>query len=349
MKKIFIDKVEFEITRKIAIGGMGAVYEALQKGVRGFAKTVAIKTILQEFSSDKHFVEDFVSEAMLVANLVHENIVQIYQLGKYQRDYYFVLEYVDGISLHDFMDMHLKLKSRLPVKLAVFIASRIARGLAYAHARKDKNGESMNIVHCDVCSHNILINTEGVPKLTDFGIARANVRNQDKNGISGKLPFVSPEQVKPDCFLDFRSDIYSLGVVLFFMLTGEFPRGLSQSLKDIVGDIKNNNIRWNMLPEDIDDELKGLLQTMMALEPDDRFQDTAELARALEYYIYKDGYGPTIVTLSEYMKDFLPGEFSENSIVTDMFSTDVKLTDTFLGKTLKMDATQVLQDRIPLD
>ncbi len=344
MKKVFVDKVEFEIIHKIAEGGMGAVYKALQKGVRGFAKTVALKTILEELASDKKFVEDFVSEAMLVANLIHENIVQIYQLGKYKREYYFVLEYVDGISLFDFMQMHMKLKTQLPVQLAVFIASRIARGLAYAHARTDADGNSMNIVHCDVCPHNILINTEGVPKLTDFGIAKANVRKRDETGVSGKLPFVSPEQVDVEYELDFRSDIYSLGVVLFYLLTNNFARNISQTVKEIVNDIKANNIRWELLPSDVDDDLKALLQKMMALDPEERFQDTSEMARALEYYIYKDGYGPTIVTLAEYMKSIMPGQFEgtgkiSTGSIPKMEKTQVTIKDDLIDKTIPLDKT----------
>jgi len=219
----------------------------------------------------------------------------------------------------------------------------VARGLAYAHARTDADGNSMNIVHCDVCPHNILINTEGVPKLTDFGIARANVRKQDE-GVSGKLPFVSPEQVDVERELDFRSDIFSLGVVLFYLLTNDFPRNLKQTIKEIVKDIKENNIRWELLPAEVDDDLKALIQKMMAQNPDDRFQDTSEMARALEYYIYKDGYGPTIVTLAEYMKNIMPGQFEGTNTITtssipDMDKTQITIKDEILGKSYEIDKT----------
>ena len=316
LNKIIVDQVEFEIVSKIADGGMGSVYKALQKGVRGFAKTVAIKTVLEELADNSEFIDEFVSEAMLVANLIHENIVQIYQLGKVKKEYYFVLEYVDGISLYDFMDFHTKTKQVLPAPLGVFIASRIARGLAYAHTRVDADDKPMNIVHCDVCPHNILLNTEGVPKLTDFGIARASVRKLDR-GIAGKLPFVSPEQIEIGRNLDFHSDIYSLGVVLFFMLSGKLPRPTDKAMKDLVPLIRENQINWELLPGNIDADLRRLLEKMLAKDPTDRFASTSDLARELEYYIYKDGYGPTIVTLATYMKKTLPGLFGTSSGSSD--------------------------------
>ncbi len=169
----FFSKTNYSVVKKIAEGGMGAVYKAQQKGIAGFEKTVAIKTLLGHVSKNPQFIDRFVFEAKLVANLVHENIVQIYQLDRHKGEYFFILEFVNGISLFSFVDFLIRTKTLLPEKLAVFIASRIARGLAYAHSRCDANGKPLSIVHCDVCPHNIMLTTEGLPKLTDFGIARA--------------------------------------------------------------------------------------------------------------------------------------------------------------------------------
>jgi serine/threonine protein kinase len=306
MKKI-IGNVEYEIIETIAEGGMGTVLKALEKGVEGFEKVVAIKTLLECYSRDKKFVTRFIEEAKLVANLVHENIVQIYQLNKFKNDYYFVLEFVDGISLYDFMEFHKKAKVTLPVNLAVFITARVARGLAYAHSRCDSKGEPLNIVHCDVCPHNVMITTEGLPKLTDFGIAKAANMSED-DSVSGKLPFMSPEQANKRS-LDFRSDIYSLGVVMFYLLCGSTPRKLDVKLREILLQAKNNYIDWDQLPENMDEELVDILKKMLATDPAERYQNTSELARDLEYYIYKDGYGPTIVTLANYMREQMPALF----------------------------------------
>jgi len=149
-----------------------------------------------------------------------------------------------------------------------------------------------------------------VPKLTDFGIARATCRKDERYGMSGKLPFVSPEQAEMNSNIDFHSDIYSLGVVLLPLLTQGFPRSLDLTMREMVVAIRSNTIDWSLLPPDIDDSLKEILRQMLATVPTERFHTTADLARALEYYIYKDGYGPTIVTLANYMKTLLPGIFA---------------------------------------
>ena len=308
MKKICA-KTEYEVTKLIAEGGMGAVYQARLLGAEGFEKIVAIKTLLEKYADDKIFVERFIAEAKLVANLIHENIVQTYQLNRDRRTYYFVLEYVDGISLFDLMEFHRKIKRRLPVELAVFIVSRVARGLAYAHSRCDGNGRPLNIVHCDVCPHNILINVEGVPKLTDFGIAKAAHMNFDQDRVAGKAAFMAPEQATRGQKIDFRADIYSLGIVLFYLLSGTYTRHLDRSLPDILQEARQNKINWELLPKDLSVELMKILQHMLATDPEDRYGDTRILAQDLEYFIYKDGYGPTIVTLANYMRALMPGRF----------------------------------------
>lgn len=328
MEKI-IDTVEFKIVKIIAEGGMGSVYKAVQKGVEGFEKTVAIKTLLENLSSDQKFIDMFIDEAKLVANLVHENIVQIYQLGKYEGKYYFVLEFVSGISLHAFQEFHNKIYVQMPQELAVFISSRIARGLAYAHSRLDHHGKPLNIVHCDVCPYNILITTEGLPKLTDFGIAKAANLAQNDNSISGKLPFMSPEQAEGN-ELDFRSDIYSLGIVLFYMLTGSVTRDINADFDQILLQAVDNYIDWDKLPLGFDNDLLKILKKMMAKKPGDRYSTTQELARELEYFIYRNGYGPTIVTLSEYMRKQMPYIFAIENADADETKSEK------LGKTMKM-------------
>lgn len=307
MKKI-IGQTEYEILELIAEGGMGTVFKALMKGANGFEKLVAIKTLLQCYSKDKRFINRFIDEAKLVANLIHENIVQIYQLDRYMDEYYFVQEYVDGITLYDFIEFHRVAKTRLPVKLAVFIAGSVARALAYAHSRYGSDGKPLNIVHCDVCSHNILINTEGVVKLTDFGVARA-VTVKERNSYSGKLPFMSPEQVKKQS-LDFRSDIYSLGVVLFNMLSGGKPcRHLNVNPHEIILQAQQNYIDWDLLPENLDEELLAILRCMLATDPDKRYPSTAKTIKKLEEYLLRRGNVPTIVTLAKYMRHEMPALF----------------------------------------
>ncbi len=303
-----IDSAEhYEIVKLIAEGGMGAVYKARKTGVAGFEKTVAIKTLLGKFAENPAFVSSFIAEAKLVANLIHENIVQIYQLSQWRGGYFFVLEFVDGISLFEFVELHRKIGKRLPLVLAVFIAGRIARGLAYAHSRCDADNQPLGIVHCDVCPHNMMINSEGVPKITDFGIARSKNTLFDGR-VSGKLAFMAPEQALHR-ELDFRADLYSLGVVLFYLVSGEMMRDLKLPAEEILKNVRCNVIRWELLPPDLPEELRELLRRLLATDPAERYGNTADLARDLEYFIYRDGYGPTIVTLANYMRELLPGRF----------------------------------------
>ncbi len=334
MKKI-ICHVEYEILETIAEGGMGTVFKALERGVNGFEKIVAIKMLLSCYSKDKRFIDRFIDEAKLVANLVHENIVQIYQLDKYMDDYYFVLEYVDGINLYDFMEFHRKSKTKLPVKLAVFIAANVARALAYAHSRYDYDGKPLNIIHCDVCSHNILINTEGVVKLADFGVARA-VTVKEKTTVSGKLPFMSPEQVNKEP-LDFHSDIYSLGIVLFYMLSGgRTCRHLDVTPHEIISQARTNYIDWDLLPADLDNELLVILRRMLATEPGKRYRDAAKAAKKLEQYISRNCYGPNIVSLAKYMRREMPTLFANKPEHLEIYENNIAIHDNNILKTVRM-------------
>jgi serine/threonine protein kinase len=296
----------FDIVRKIADGGMGSVYEAMQTGANGFQKRVALKTLLPDMSRNLRFVEMFIGEAKLVADLVHENIVQIYQLGRSQDGYYIVMEYVSGLTLHDFIRLHVVTKEPVPPVLAVFIASRITRGVAFAHQRRDHEGNPLNIVHRDICPNNIMITTEGLPKLADFGIASARTLSSGADGtLVGKVCYMSPEQAAPEKAVDHRADIFCLGAVLFELLCGERIRGGTDH-EEVLERALRGEVAWEALSNfAVDAELDRILRKCMAPNPDDRYDTASELAHDLEYYIYKDGYGPTIQTLEEYlMKQF---------------------------------------------
>src|SRR6186713_1644058 len=211
----------YEVVRKVFEGGMGIVYEAEQHGARAFVKRVAIKVIRQNFATQKEFIENFIGEAKLVADLIHTNIVQTYQLGELNGIYYIAMEFINGANLEQFMQKVADKKKKLPIELAVFIASRVCRGLAYAHSKTDKNGKPLGIVHRDVSFKNIMIAFEGDVKLTDFGIAKARGFLVDNEGevVAGKADYMSPEQADFQV-TDRRSDLFSAGVVLANLALG---------------------------------------------------------------------------------------------------------------------------------
>ena len=211
----------YEIVRKIFEGGMGIVYEAEQLGAREFRKRVAIKVIRQHYADQKQFIDNFIGEAKLVADLIHTNIVQTYHLGETRGIYFIAMELIRGVNLEQFAQQLLEKKRILPAELAVFIVSRVARGLAYAHAKTDKDGKPLGIVHRDVSFKNVMIAFEGDVKLSDFGIAKARGFLVDNEGevVAGKADYMSPEQANFQV-TDKRSDLFSAGVVLAHLLLG---------------------------------------------------------------------------------------------------------------------------------
>src|SRR5881296_3518755 len=200
---------------------MGVVYEAEQLGARGFVKRLAIKVIRQNYANQKQFIDNFIGEAKLVADLIHTNIVQTYHLGETRGIYFIAMELIGGVNLEQFAQQLIDKRRVLPRELAVFIVSRVARGLAYAHAKADKDGRTLGIVHRDVSFKNIMIAFEGDVKLTDFGIAKARGFLVDNEGevVAGKADYMSPEQASFK-ITDKRSDIFSAGVVLANLLLG---------------------------------------------------------------------------------------------------------------------------------
>jgi serine/threonine-protein kinase len=294
----------YEVVRKIFEGGMGIVYEAEQNGARNFAKRIAIKIIRSHYASQKMFIENFIGEAKLVADLIHTNIVQTYHLGETNGVCFIAMELIRGVNLEQF-SRHLADKRRvLPKELAVFITSRVARGLAYAHAKTDKDGKPLGIVHRDVSFKNIMIAFEGDVKLTDFGVAKARGFLTDQEGevIAGKADYMSPEQADFQ-ITDKRSDLFSAGVVLAHLLLG---RNLfkGENAEESRSRILNQPIPdFCALDPRIDDKLNDILHHCLARDLTRRYATADQLMYDLEYYIYHDGYGPTNETLGKFIRE----------------------------------------------
>ena len=298
------NEFRYEVVRKIFEGGMGIVYEAEQLGARNFVKRVALKVIRQNYASQKSFIENFVGEAKLVADLIHTNIVQTYQLGEARGVYFIAMELIRGVNLEQFTQQLQEKKARLPLELAVFIASRVARGLAYAHAKTDKDGNPLGLVHRDVSFKNIMIAFEGDVKLTDFGIAKAHGFLEDKEGevVAGKADYMSPEQADFR-ITDRRSDIFSNGVVLSNLLLGHniFKGDNTEQSREKIMKMAIPDFR--QLDSRIDDRLNEILQRSLVHDLDQRYPDAEKLLYDLEHYIYHKGYGPTNETLGRYIRE----------------------------------------------
>lgn len=310
MQTDFIDKNNYRLVRKISDGGMGSVFEATLHGAEGFLKTIAIKTIKEKFTDDKDFVDLFIGEAKLVADLVHQNIVQIYQLGKLDQTYYIAMEYINGVTTQEFMNKHFELGIKVPVELGTFIISRVCRGLEYAHNKRDKFGNLLGVVHRDVSPKNIMISTEGEVKLTDFGIAKARNLMKDQEGsvLMGKAQYMSPEQAQY-LVTDRRSDIFSLGIVMTELLTGVNVFA-NEDTTNVLQNVLSKEIpRPRDLNGNIPKDLEKIMIRMLDRDLAKRYQDAGSLGYDLEYFMYHKGYGPTIVTLEKYLRKLFPDLF----------------------------------------
>ncbi len=294
----------YDVVRKIFEGGMGVVYEAEQRGTRNFVKRVAIKVIRANYASQKTFIENFIGEAKLVADLIHTNIVQTYHLGEANGVCFIAMELIRGVNLEQFAQQLAEKRKQLPLELAVFITSRVARGLAYAHSKTGTDGKTLGIVHRDVSFKNIMIAFEGDVKLTDFGIAKARGFLTDQEGevVAGKADYMSPEQADFQ-ITDKRSDLFSAGVVLGNLILGHnifkgptAEESRQRILKQAIPDFRTLDSR-------VDDRLNNILQRCLTRDLSKRFANADELMYELEYYIYHAGYGPTNETLGKFIRE----------------------------------------------
>src|SRR5580704_11044741 len=283
---------------------MGIVYEAEQQGARNFVKRVAMKVIRQNYANQKQFIENFIGEAKLVADLIHTNIVQTYHLGEARGLYFICMELIHGVNLEQFANQLSQKNRVLPVELAVFIASRIARGLAYAHAKTDDSGKPLGIVHRDVSFKNIMVAFAGDVKLTDFGIAKARGFLQDNEGevVAGKADYMSPEQADFQ-ITDKRSDLFSTGVVLGNLLLGYniFKGTTAEESRERIMNMPLPD--FSQLNPRIDARLNQILHRTLSRDLSQRYATAEELLYDLEYFIYHKGYGPTNETLGKFIRE----------------------------------------------
>ncbi len=295
---------QYEILERIASGGMAELFRARRSGVEGFQKIVAIKKILPHIAGDEEFVTMFADEAKLAAQLNHPNIVHIFDLGKIEAGGYFIaMEHVEGRDLRSILHLGRETGLKLPVPLAVAIAAKVAAALDYAHRRRGDDGEDLNIVHRDVSPPNILVSTDGDIKLCDFGIAKAasKVSRTESGALKGKVPYMSPEQAwgRP---VDHRSDIYSLGAVLFEMLTGrKLFRGdseLNVLEKVRAGDV----VPPSSLNPDLPAGLEAAVLKALAREPDERYLRASDMLRDLEAVLRIYEPPPSSADLASYVR-----------------------------------------------
>lgn len=214
----------YKLLRLLATGGMGEVFLARQEGPAGFTKTLVIKRILRHLANDQGFIDLFLNEARLAAQLQHPHIAQVYGLEHEGNAWFIAMEFVHGRSLRDVIGTAREKGLKIPPRLAARLASQALQGLHYAHELTDERGQPLGILHRDVSPENLLVSFSGVAKLVDFGIARAMSNSVARVGRPrGKVSYMAPELTRVGATIDRRADVYGLGVVLAEALTLEVP------------------------------------------------------------------------------------------------------------------------------
>ena len=298
----------YYLLEKIAVGGMAELFKARQRGVQGFQKIVAIKRILPHLSDNEEFVTMFIDEAKLAAQLTHPNIVQIFDLGKASGSYYIAMEYVDGKDLRSLLRKVREYHLPFPEPVAAFVVMKVAVALDHAHRKKALNDRELKLVHRDISPQNILISSDGAVKLVDFGIAKAATKNTQTlaGALKGKLLYMSPEQALGQP-LDNRSDLYSLGLVLFELLTGErcfqadSELGVLEKVRmGRISDVQSIN-------PSISREMAAIVNKCLQKNVEMRYPSARFLERDLKDLLVRQSSEPTDHDVAEYVNALLKG------------------------------------------
>ena len=302
---------KYVLLRKLATGGMGEVFLAKQVGPSGFEKLLVIKRILAHHHDKHEYLNMFLSEARLVAYLTHSNIIQIHEMGQIDGDYFIAMEYVRGKSLRDIIDSLRAQNVQLPLSYAVDLAIKLCDGLGYSHSARDIRGRPMNIIHRDINPHNVLISYNGDLKLIDFGIAKSEMTSVHTatGTIKGKFVYMSPEQSAADP-IDQRSDIFSLGIVLYEMVVLENPF-VRQNVVLSLEAIQRHPVAAPETKRPDAGPLARVLERALQKSPEDRYQSCEEMRDDLRNLLRTGQVTPPEKDLSVFLSELFSEDIEE--------------------------------------
>ena len=278
----------YVVLEHLSEGGMGAIYVGKKMGAGGFEMEVVLKQLLPEFTQQEEFIDLFLREAKLSATLDHANIVHTIDLVTAGGEYFIVMEYLPGGDLRTLLKKAKRRGKRFSPAAAIYICREIASALSYAHSKRDFDGQPLKLIHRDVSPSNVLLSYQGEVKLTDFGIAKAATHTSLFYKVKGKIGYMSPEQAKSES-LDHRSDLYSLAVCFYEILTGErlfVHAGLTTSADEIYSQpVPQISRKVSGLPPDLD----AIMAKALAIDPNKRYQTAGELQEALMRCAHRNG------------------------------------------------------------
>ncbi|PTL84552.1 protein kinase [Vitiosangium sp. GDMCC 1.1324] len=300
---------KYQLIRKLATGGMAEVFLAKAAGPMGFEKTLVLKRILPHLAEEPAFVEMFLSEAKLAAQLTHPHIVQIFDFGEADGAYFLAMEYIDGPNLRTLVKRAAAQGMSLPMAACARLITHACEGLAFAHDFIDpETGEALGLIHRDISPDNILLSKQGAVKVVDFGIAKAaGQSHKTRSGvIKGKLAYMSPEQVRAES-LDRRADVYALGVVLYELLTAHKPIESESDVGLIQAILAQAPTPAAQLRPELPDSLRHILDRALAKDREQRYPDCHAFQSDLEDFILSTGKPVTTQQIAQLIAQVASG------------------------------------------
>lgn len=294
----------YHLERRLASGGMGEVYLARQTGPDGFERVCVLKAMHPQLAASNDFVQMFLDEARLTAQLNHAHIAQVYDFGKFEGTYFLAIEWVDGVSLADLIREGATRGTPAPIPFATRIASQAAQALHYVHRSKDPDGRLRGLIHRDVSPANLMLSGDGVVKMIDFGIAkaRASAKRTQVGAVRGKLGYLSPEQAKA-LPLDGRADLYALGLVLYELLTGQRAISGQSDVEQIMAAVSRQWAPVEALRPECPKALAEAVRRATAALPEDRYATAGDFSNALEEIIAAEQWVVTPSLLGAFADD----------------------------------------------
>jgi tetratricopeptide (TPR) repeat protein len=300
----------YRVVRRLGAGGMAEVFLAKFTGAESIEKLLVVKRILPTFARSPKFVAMFVDEAKLAMRLNHPNIVQVYAFEQVKDEFLLAMEFVDGLDLGRMLSAARRRGRRMPYAVAALLVMEIAKGLDYAHNRKDESGTAMEIVHRDVSPQNVLVSYDGAVKIADFGIARARMISEETGVIKGKFSYMSPEQARGQR-VDRRSDVYSLGVLFAELLMNRTMYPGLQGM-EILEQVRDGRITQPRAADPyVPEELDAIATKAMASDREERYQTCRSLAGAISRWLHSQEELHDAAQIEAFLADVAPREVTQ--------------------------------------
>jgi eukaryotic-like serine/threonine-protein kinase len=319
----------YTITERVDSGGMAEVFRGVAESLQGFKKNVAIKRILPNLAKNKKFVAMFLDEAKLSLFLQHANIVQVFDIGQSQQSYFLVMEFVDGCNLKALTDRLKQRGRRVEIPQAIYLMVEACKALSYAHhVENPENNEPLHIVHRDISPPNILLSKMGEVKLVDFGLAKANsqIESTDPGVVKGKFSYLSPEAASGR-EVDRRADVFAIGILLWELFTGRrlFYGDTDYQTVELVRQARIPSLA--ALNPDVEPELEAVVRKSLAREPNDRYQEAADLGDALAQYLFSRRMKVTARDIASLVRDVQIEQARRRSLAPQDSIIDVLIQD----------------------